>query len=118
MDQVMQGFALFSAQAAAGSGSGTAAFFINIVPLLLVFVVFYFLLIRPQAQRAKQHRAQIEAVKVRDSVVTAGGIVGKVTKVDDVYAEVEIATGVKVKVVKATLSDVTPHGTKAANDKA
>ncbi len=109
---------IFMAQASASASGGSNMAFIlgNILPLILVFVVFYFLLIRPQAQRAKQHRALIDAVKVRDNVITSGGIVGKVTKVDDVYAEVEIATGVKVKVVKATLSDVTPHGTKAAND--
>jgi preprotein translocase subunit YajC len=112
----MTDLSIFMTQAASSGVSGTTAFLFNIVPILLVFVVFYFLLIRPQAQRAKQHRALIEAVKVRDTVVTSGGIVGKVTKVDDIYAEVEIASGVKVKVVKATLSDVTPFGNKPAND--
>ncbi len=114
----MSDILFFAAQVSSDGASspGMGAIIVQIVPVILVFVVFYFLLIRPQAQRAKQHRALIDAVKVRDTVVTSGGIVGKVTKVDDVYAEVEIATGVKVKVVKATLSDVTPHGTKAAND--
>lgn len=64
----------------------------------------------------KEHRAKIAAVKVRDQVVTGGGIVGKVTRVDDEFADVEIAQGVKIKVVKSTLADVVPHGSAPAND--
>jgi preprotein translocase subunit YajC len=80
-------------------------------------VIFWFLLIRPQQQRAKQHRAMIDAVKKGDSIVTGGGLVGKVTKVEGDIVEVEIASGVKVKAVKATLSDITPLGSsKPAND--
>jgi preprotein translocase subunit YajC len=116
----MHTISIFTAQAAsatAGSSApGSAILLGQVVPLVLVFVLFYFLLIRPQQKRMKDQRAQINAVKVKDSVVTGGGILGKVTKVDDVYAEVEIATGVKVKVVKSTLADITPFGTKPAND--
>jgi preprotein translocase subunit YajC len=87
------------------------------MPLVLIFVIFWFLLIRPQQQRAKQHRAMIDAVKKGDSIVTGGGLVGKVTKVEGDIVEVEIASGVKVKAVKATLSDITPLGSsKPAND--
>ena len=64
----------------------------------------------------KEHRAKIASVKVRDQVVTGGGIVGKVTRVDDEFADVEIAQGVKIKVVKSTLADVVPHGSAPAND--
>ena len=87
-----------------------------LLPYALIFVIFYFLLIRPQSQRAKQHRAKIEAVKKNDQVVTGGGLIGKVTRVEENEVEVELAPGLKVRAVKGTLSDVTPHGTKAAND--
>ncbi|MEH6404040.1 MAG: preprotein translocase subunit YajC [Sneathiella sp.] len=77
------------------------------MPLILIGVVFYFLLIRPQQKRAKNHRAMIDGVRRGDTVVTAGGIMGKVTKVkDDNTVQVEIATDVKIDVVKATLSDI------------
>lgn len=99
----------------AGSGGGAAGF-LMLVPYLLIFVVFWFFLIRPQQVRMKEHRAKIAAVKPRDQVVTGGGIVGKVTRVDDEFADVEIASGVKIKVVKATLSDILLPGGKPAND--
>jgi preprotein translocase subunit YajC len=76
-------------------------------PLALLFAIFYFLLIRPQQQRAKQHQAMVNAVRRGDSVVTAGGLVGRVAKVkDDGEILVEIANDVQVRVVKSTLSDV------------
>lgn len=93
------------AQTAAGSGNGTAAF-MQFLPLVFIFVIFYFLMIRPQQRRMKQHRAMIDAVKKGDSVVTAGGLMGKVTRVQDNEVEVEIAPTVKVRVVKGTLSSV------------
>ncbi|ODU20538.1 MAG: preprotein translocase subunit YajC [Sphingomonas sp. SCN 67-18] len=105
------------AQAAGGAPAGGAAFFVQMIPLLLIFVIFYFLMIRPQQRRLKQHRALIDAVKKGDQVVTGGGLIGKVTRVDDQQVEIEIATGVKVKAVKATLTDVSPTGaSKPAND--
>lgn len=104
---------LIFAQAGAASSS-TGAIIMNIVPLILIFVVFYFLLIRPQQRRMKEHAAKIGAAKRGDTVVTGGGIVGKVTKATDDELEVEIATGVKVKVVRSTLADVvSPTGTPA-----
>jgi preprotein translocase subunit YajC len=82
-------------------------FIMQMVPLVLLFAIFYFLLIRPQQQRAKQHQQMIEAVKRGDTVVTGGGLVGKVTKVkDDGEIMVELADGVQFRVVKSTLSDV------------
>lgn len=103
------------AQTGAAS-SGGAGFLFQMLPLLLIFVIFYFLLIRPQQQRAKQHQALIGAVKRNDVAVTGGGIVGKVTKVDDTEVELEVAQGVRIRVLKAMLSDVRPFGTKPAND--
>ncbi|MBI1329857.1 MAG: preprotein translocase subunit YajC [Alphaproteobacteria bacterium] len=90
----------------------------SIVPLVLVFAIMYFLLIRPQQQRMKQHRQMVDNVKRGDTVVTAGGIVGKVTKVrDDGELMVEIADNVQVRVMKSTLSEVraktVPAETKA-----
>ena len=82
-------------------------FLLQMAPLILLFAIFYFLLIRPQQQRAKQHQAMVNAVRRGDSVVTAGGLVGRVVKVkDDREIMVEIADNVQVRVVKSTLSDV------------
>ena len=97
--------------AAAPGGMGIVG---QILPLVLIFAVFYFLLIRPQQKRLKAHKAMVEAVKRGDTVVTAGGLIGKVTKVADEEVTIELADGVKVKAVKGTLSDVRTPG--AAND--
>ena len=102
--------------AAGAIGGGASAMFVQIFPLLLIFVVFYLFLIRPQQKRAKEHEAKINAVQKNDEVITGGGLMGKVTKVADDYVEVEIATGVRVKAVKATLTNVQSRSTKAAND--
>lgn len=105
-----------AAGSAASQGSAAGSF-LSIAPLILIFVAFYFLMIRPQQKRMKTLQATIGAMKKGDTVVTAGGLVGKVVSVDDVYAQVEIATGVKVKVVKATIVEVQPlGGGKPAND--
>ncbi len=100
---------------ATAAGGGIASF-LSLAPLFLVFVVFYFLMIRPQQKRMKALQASVAAVKKNDSVVTAGGIVGKVTKVEDNFVEVEIAPNTRVRVVKSTLSDITSPNTKPAND--
>ena len=106
-----------SAPASAPAADGTAQFLIGIVPWLLIFVIFYLLMIRPQQRRMKQHQATIAAVKKGDEVITGGGIRGRVTKVTDDEAEVEIASGVKVRVVKSTLTQVLGGGAaKPAND--
>jgi preprotein translocase subunit YajC len=106
------------AQAAGAAAPGGAAAMANLfIPMIAIFGIFWFFIIRPQQAQVKAQRARIDAVKKGDGVITAGGIVGKVTKVDADFAEVEIASGVKVKVVKATLSEVNPLGTaKPAND--
>lgn len=105
------------AQSATGAASSSGfAGFLSLAPLFLVFIVFYFLMIRPQQSRMKALQAAVAGVKKGDSVVTAGGLVGKVTRVEDTIVEVEIAPNVKVRVVKATLAEVTPLGGKPAND--
>ena len=91
---------------AAGAG-GSAAAFTGFVPLIMIFAIMYFLMIRPQQKKLKEHQALVASVRRGDQVVTAGGIIGKVTKVtDEREIEVEIATGVKVKVLKNTLSNI------------
>jgi preprotein translocase subunit YajC len=101
---------------AAQSPSSASAILVGILPWLLIFVIFYMLMIRPQQKRMKEHQATIAAVKKGDEVITGGGIRGRVTKVTDEDVEVEIATGTKVKVVKATLSHVVTKTAKPAND--
>ena len=82
-------------------------FISTIVPLILLFGIFYFLLIRPQQQRVKTHQQMVEAVRRGDTVVTAGGLIGKVAKVkDDGELMVEIADNVQVRVLKSTLTEV------------
>ncbi|MBJ7440233.1 MAG: preprotein translocase subunit YajC [Sphingopyxis sp.] len=104
------------AQTAGGPASGSGIL-VQMAPLVLIFVVFYFLLIRPQQKRMKAHKAKIDAVKKGDQVITGGGLLGKVMRVDEIYAEVEIAPGMKVKAVKSTLTDVLdPTTAKPAND--
>lgn len=104
------------AQTAGGQASG-AGILVQMAPLVLIFVVFYFLLIRPQQKRMKEHKAKIESVKKGDQVVTGGGLVGKVTRVDDIYVDIELAPAVKVKAVKSTLTEVIdPTSAKPAND--
>ena len=104
------------ASAGAASSGGSAAFLVQFAPLLFIFVIFYFLLIRPQSRRVKEHRDMIAAVKRNDTAVTSGGLIGKVTKVDESEIELEIAAGTRVRVVKTMLSEVRPHGAKPAND--
>ena len=81
-----------------------------------IFLIFYLVLLRPQQQQRKKHEASLKAVKKGDEVVTGGGIRGRVTKVTDEEAEVEIAQGVKIRVVKSTISQVLTPNAKPAND--
>lgn len=97
---------LFSIMSAAAPSGGASAMIMQILPLVAIFAIFYFLIIRPQQRQMKEHKAKIEAVKRNDEVVTGGGLVGKVLKVDDTYVEVDLGNGVKVKAVKALLNDV------------
>jgi preprotein translocase subunit YajC len=110
------------AQAAAGDGGSPL---VTLMPIILIFVVFYFLLIRPQQKKMKQHKGMVEAVRRGDRVVTAGGLIGTVSKVvSDTELQVELADGVRVRVVRGTISEVLAKtepgkdkgGGKAAND--
>ena len=105
------------AQTAAGaSAGGLEAMLLQIAPLIGLFVLFYFLLIRPQQKRMKQHQEMLTSLKRNDVVVLASGVVGKVVRVEDVEVGLEIAQGVTVKVVKSMISSVRSKGDAAAND--
>lgn len=98
-------------EAYAQAGGGTTDMLTSLLPLVLIFVVFYFLLIRPQQKKMKEHKAMIEAVRRGDVVTTSGGIIGKIAKVqEDGVVQLEIAEGVKIKVVKGTISEVRSKG--------
>ena len=100
-----------TAAAQAQGGSGQSGALMQIPFLILMFVVFYFLLIRPQTKRAKEHRALLAALEVGAEVVTNGGILGKVTQLGEQYLTLEIAEGVSVKIQRATVAQVLPKGT-------
>lgn len=104
---------MFLAAQAAGAGSFTPLLFI-----VLLFGVMYFLMIRPQQKRLKEHQAMVANIRRGDTVVTSGGIIGKVTKVDDQELQVEIAEGVKIKIVRSTVSEVRGKGEGAPPAKA
>jgi preprotein translocase subunit YajC len=107
-----EAIAMFISPAYAQAPTGGMGDLFNLlVPMLAVFAIFYFFMIRPQQQRMKQHRATIDAIRRGDTVVTSGGIVGKVTKVrDDGEIEVEIAENTRVRVIKSTVVEVRGKG--------
>jgi preprotein translocase subunit YajC len=89
---------------------------IQFAPLIFIFIIFYMLVLRPQQMAVKRLRQKVADVKKGDEVVTGGGHIGKVTKVDGNEVEVEFSAGHRHRVIKAMLSDVRPTGSKAAND--
>jgi preprotein translocase subunit YajC len=104
---------------AAGAGGGMDGLLANVAPLILIFVVFYFLLIRPQQRRAREHREMLGSVRRGDQVVTGGGFLGKVTKVlNDTEIEIELAEGVRVRALKGTLQNIVSRGEPAAKEAA
>ena len=105
------------AQTAGAAPNGLAAIMASPIPMMFAIVaIFYFLMIRPQQKRVKEHRAMIDAVKKGDTVVTGGGLIGKVTRVDEAEVEIELAPNTRVKALKSTLSDVRTVAGKPAND--
>ncbi|MDO3379426.1 preprotein translocase subunit YajC [Geoalkalibacter halelectricus] len=91
--------------AMAGNGAQQGNPYSGIIMLVLMFAIFYFLLIRPQQKRAKQHRELLDALQAGDEVVTAGGIHGRITAIQDSVVTLEIATGVKIKVNRASVAN-------------
>jgi preprotein translocase subunit YajC len=103
--------ALAQATPGPASAPGPAGLLQGMLLPLLLLVVFYFLLIRPQTKRAKEHRAMVSALAAGDEVATSGGILGKVVEVGEQFLTVEIAEGVRVKVQRHTVATVLPKGT-------
>ncbi len=91
--------------AAGGAGGGMAAFQ-QIIPLVFMFAIFYFLLIRPQQKKAKEHKALLEAMKKGDNVITAGGVHGKVTAVENELVTLEVANNVNIKITKSYIAAI------------
>jgi preprotein translocase subunit YajC len=98
-----------TAPAAASSG-GDMQSLMGMLPIVMMFVVLYFVMIRPQMKKAKEHKAMIEALTKGDEVVTTGGIVGKISKLGDNYVSLEIASGVEVQVQRPAIVLVLPKG--------
>ncbi len=103
---------------AQASGGGAAGGLLQILPFIAIFAIMYFLIIRPQQKRLKQHQEMVEALTRGDTVVTAGGLIGKVVKVtSDDELLVELASDVRVKVVRQTISEVRTRGKPVADRK-
>jgi preprotein translocase subunit YajC len=100
-----------SAYAQTAAGGDMQSSLMSMLPLVLMFVVLYFVMIRPQMRRQKEHRTMIEALAKGDEVATAGGLLGRVTKLGDVYISVEVANGVEIQLQRSAVVQVLPKGT-------
>ena len=95
---------------AAAAGSDMQSSLMSMLPLVLMFVVLYFVMIRPQMRKQKEHRSMIEALAKGDEIVTSGGLLGKVTKMGDSYLNLEVANGVELQVQRSAVVQVLPKG--------
>ena len=102
-------FLISDAMAAAPQGQGDQL--MSFLPLIVIFVVFYFLLIRPQSKKAKEHKQMVESLAKGDEVVTNGGLLGRITRVGENFLDVELTDGVTVKVQRQAVSSLMPKGT-------
>ncbi|GGC15411.1 preprotein translocase subunit YajC [Oxalicibacterium flavum] len=102
---------MFISNAYAAAPGGMMGSLAQFVPIILMFVVLYFLMIRPQMKRQKEHKAMIEAVTRGDEVVTSGGVLGRVTKVSDVYLAIEVQEGTELVIQKSAVTTLLPKGT-------
>jgi preprotein translocase subunit YajC len=99
-------------------GIGGTDFMYQVLPFVLIFVIMYFLILRPQQRRAKQHQEMVKNLRRGDTVITSGGLVGKVTKlVDDEQVEIEVADGVRVRQVRSMVTDVRAKGEPVKEEK-
>ncbi len=110
-------FFINDAWAEAGLADMDTSGFASLVPLILIFVVFYFLLLRPQIKRAKDHKQMVATLSKGDEVVSSGGLLGRITKVDESFVTLEIADGVRVKMQKSAVTTLVPKGTIKSADK-
>lgn len=100
-----------TAPAAAAGGSDIMSSLTGMLPLLLMFVVLYFVMIRPQMKRQKEHRSMLEALAKGDEIATAGGVVGRISKIGDTFLSLEIANGVEIQIQRSAIVQVLPKGT-------
>ena len=100
-----------TAPAAAAAGGDMMSSLTSMLPLVLMFVVLYFVMIRPQMKKQKEHRAMIDALAKGDEVATAGGLIGRISRLGDTYVGVELATGVEVQLQRNAIVQVLPKGT-------
>ncbi|HEX6723125.1 MAG TPA: preprotein translocase subunit YajC [Burkholderiaceae bacterium] len=101
----------FAQTAPAASGGGAESSLLSLLPLVLMFVVLYFIMIRPQMKRQKEHKTMVEALAKGDEVVTAGGVLGRVSKLGETYLHVEVANGIELQVQRSSIVQVLPKGT-------
>lgn len=99
------------AQTAAAAGTDAPSTLMSMLPLVLMFVVLYFIMIRPQMKRQKETRAMLEALAKGDEVVTQGGVIGKITKLGDAFVSIEVANGVELQLQRVAIIQVLPKGT-------
>ncbi|EDY85481.1 preprotein translocase, YajC subunit [gamma proteobacterium HTCC5015] len=113
-------FVISPAHAEAAAPAGADGGLLQLLPIVVLFVVMYFLMIRPQQKRAKEHRQMVEALKKGDEVVTSGGILGKVTEVGDAFIELKVNDNSSLRLQRQAIQSVMPKGTikDAKNDKA
>jgi len=104
------GFFISDAMAEGGAAAADPGL-LGFLPLIIIFVIFYFLIIRPQVKRAKDHKKLTEAVAKGDEVITGGGLLGKVSDVNDNFVTLEIAEGVEVKIQRQSVASLVPKGT-------
>lgn len=98
------------AQAAPAGAQGTDGL-LSLLPLILIFVIFYFLLMRPQIKRAKEHRKMVDTLAKGDEVSTSGGIMGRITKVDEQFVVLEVADGIRLRFQRGSIASLLPKGT-------
>lgn len=99
------------AQTAPAASGDTGSSLLNLLPLVLMFVVLYFIMIRPQMKRQKEHKTLVEALAKGDEIVTAGGMLGRVSKLGETYLHIEVANGVELQVQRSSIVQVLPKGT-------
>jgi preprotein translocase subunit YajC len=101
----------YAQTAPAAAGGGAESTLLSMLPLVLMFVVLYFIMIRPQMKKQKEHKAMIDAIAKGDEVIIAGGIMGRVAKMGDSYLHIEVANSVEIQVQRAAVVQVLPKGT-------
>jgi len=100
-----------------GGGGGASDLLISMLPFIAIFIIFYLLILRPQQKRAKDHQTMVENIRRGDTVVTSGGIIGKVVKVDEKELQIELSDGVRARAVRAMIAEVRAKGEPvSAND--